>query len=119
TKLRRGGFWRKHVARFTRAGIETSSLGLCIGCNLTSPASRGRGLKRDQAGTPGRAAGVARFTRAWIGTWGGDGVVLDAPVARFTRAWIETWCGDGVVLDSPVARFTRAWIETLHQPFER
>ena len=105
----------------------------------SSPASRGRGLKR-----PGRRARlfelrVARFTRAWIETYQDDS---DRPqlwspasrgrglklrywvrspagrnVARFTRAWIETSKQKIGTLYHLVARFTRAWIETTFQEY--
>ncbi len=80
----------RHVARSTRAWIETFPLP--------------RRLKRTI---------VARSTRAWIETsWEPFWRAHRASVARSTRAWIETGFDFEYFGDMLVARSTRAWIET-------
>ena len=58
---------RPQVALFTRAWIETGSLGVARIAH-TSPSSRGRGLKPGLGVLEICPDAVALFTRAWIET---------------------------------------------------
>ena len=54
------------VALFTRAWIEIGTANTIAMINVTSPSSRGRGLKCVKVGEKVKKGAVALFTRAWI-----------------------------------------------------
>ena len=103
------------VALFTRAWIEMHKY-RCSSFSLSSPSSRGRGLKYC------KIIGAYIF---WVSpssrgrglkSCGTNGVNNDKNVALFTRAWIEIISRFPVTVQKFVALFTRAWIEIFAHP---
>ncbi|EDS00228.1 hypothetical protein EUBSIR_01903 [[Eubacterium] siraeum DSM 15702] len=76
------------VALFTRAWIEMITNDSNT-LSITSPSSRGRGLKFEDLKMRGQVLTVALFTRAWIEITQARFFAKITAVALFTRAWIE------------------------------
>ena len=98
------------VALFTRAWIEMITNDSNT-LSITSPSSRGRGLKFEDLKMRGQVLTVALFTRAWIEIAIRRSTSPKILVALFTRAWIEIYPSARFNSACSVALFTRAWIE--------
>ena len=80
---------------------------------LTSPPTRGRGLKQHLERPRGAVLSVAPHAGAWIETLYFSVSHHETPVAPHAGAWIETRGRPGAVRAGGVAPHAGAWIETF------